>query len=83
MFIKKKVIVKLFKRKDSNEMCLLKKRLLWNFLNLKIPTNVFIKKKKKVIVKLFNSKDSIEICLLKKRLLGNFLNVKIPLKYVY
>ena len=28
MFIKKKMIVKLFKRKDSNEICLLKKRLL-------------------------------------------------------
>ena len=82
MFIKKKFLVKLFKRKDSNEMCLLKKSLLWNFLKLKIPTNVFIKKKK-VIVKLFKHKDSIEICLLKKRLLWNFLNVKIPTKYVY
>ena len=36
--LKKKVIVKLFKRKDSNEICLLKKTLLWNFLNVKIPT---------------------------------------------
>ena len=43
MFIKKKMIVKLFKRKDSNEICLLKKRILVNFLNLKVPTNVFIK----------------------------------------
>ena len=38
MFIKKKMIVKLFKRKDSIEICLLEKRLLWNFLNVKIPT---------------------------------------------
>ena len=45
MFIKKKFIVKLFKRKDSNKICLLKQRLLLIFLNLKIPTNVFIKKK--------------------------------------
>ena len=82
MFIKKKVIAKLFKCKDSIEICLLKKRLLWNFLNLNIPPNVFIKKKK-VIVKLFKRKDSTEICLLKKRLLRNFLNVKIPSKYVY
>ena len=68
MFIEKKVIVKLFKRKDSNEICLLKKRLLLNFIKLKIPTNVFIKKKK-VIVKLFKDKDPIEICLLKKKVL--------------
>ena len=79
MFIKKKFIVKLFKRKDSIEICLLRKRLLWNFLSLKIPANVFIKKKK-VIVKLFKGKDSNQICLLKKSLLGNFLNVKIPTK---
>ena len=26
MFIKKKIITKLFKRKDSNEICLLKKK---------------------------------------------------------
>ena len=45
IYLLKKVIVKLFKRKDSNEICLLKKRLLRSFLNLKIPTNVFIKKK--------------------------------------
>ena len=64
MFIKTKVVVKLFKSKDSNEISLLKKRLLASFLNLKIPTNVFIKKK--LIVKLFKRKDSIEICLLKK-----------------
>ena len=63
MFIKKKVIVKFFKRKDSNEICLLKKRLLLSLLNLKIPKNEFIKKK--VIVKLFKRKDSIKICLLK------------------
>ena len=79
MFIKKKFIVKLFKRKDSIEICMLRKRLLWNFLSLKIPTNVFIKKEK-VIVKVFNDKDSNQICLLKKSLLGNFLIVKIPTK---
>ena len=28
MFIKKNVIVKLFKRKDSNEICLLKKQVI-------------------------------------------------------
>ena len=82
MFIKKKVIVKLFKWKDSIEICLLKKRLFGYFLNLKIPTNVFMKKKK-VIVKLLKRKDSIEICLLQKKLLWNFLNVKIPSKYLY
>ena len=82
MFIKKKVTVKLFKRKDSGKRCLLKKRLLWNFLNLKIPTNVFIKKEK-VLVKHFKGKDFMEICLLKKRLFGNFLNAKIRSKYVY
>ena len=36
MFIKSKVIVKLFKRKDSKEICLLKKKVLQNFLNVKI-----------------------------------------------
>ena len=41
---KEKVIVKLFKHEDSIEICLLKKSWLWNFLNLKIPTNVFMKK---------------------------------------
>ena len=46
MPIKEKVIVKLFKRKDSNKICLLKRRLLRNFLNLKNPTNIFMKKKK-------------------------------------
>ena len=65
MVIKKKVIVKLFKRKDSNEICLLKKRLLLNFLKLKIPTNVFIKKK--VIVKLFKAKDSNKCVYQKKK----------------
>ena len=44
--LKKKVIVKLFKPKDSIEICLLKKRLLWNFLSVKIPTKVLMKKKK-------------------------------------
>ena len=38
---KKKVILKLFKRKDSNEIYLLKKRLLRNFLKVKIPTKYF------------------------------------------
>ena len=38
MFIKKNVILKGFKGKDSIEICLLKKSLLWNFLNVKIPT---------------------------------------------
>ena len=42
--LKKSFIVKLFKRKDSIKICLLKQRLLLIFLNLKIPTNVFIKK---------------------------------------
>ena len=66
MFIEKKVIVKLFKLKDSNK-CVYqkKKRLLSNFLNLSIPTNVFIKKKK-VLVRLFKHKDSNEKFLLKK-----------------
>ena len=45
----KKVIVKLFKCKDSIEICLLRKTLLRNFLKLKIPTNVFIKKKKRLL----------------------------------
>ena len=76
MFIKKKVIVKLFKRKHSNKICLLKKRLMENFLNLKIPTNVFIKKEKG-LVKHFKDKVFMEIRLLKKRLFRNFLNVKI------
>ena len=58
MFIKKNFIVKLFKRKDSNKISLLNKRLLLIFFKLKIPTNVFIKKKKKVIAKLFKPKDS-------------------------
>ena len=53
MFIKKKSIVKLFKHKDSMEIGLLRKRLLLNFLKLKIPTNVFIKKKKKVYCETF------------------------------
>ena len=35
--LKKKVIVNLFKRPDSNEIWSLKKRLLCNFLNVKIP----------------------------------------------
>ena len=34
----KKVIVKRFKHKDSIEISLFKKRLLWNFLDVKIPT---------------------------------------------
>ena len=79
---KKKVIVKHFKRKISIEIFFLKKRLLWNFLNLKIPTNVCIKKEKG-LVKHFEGKDFMEICLLKKRLFRNFLNVKIRSKYVY
>ena len=74
--------MKVFKRKASNEISLLKKRLYWNFLNVKIPTNVFIKKEK-VLLKHFKGKDFMEICLLKKRLFGNFLNVKIPSKYIY
>ena len=41
----KKVIVRHFKRKISIEIFFLKRRLLWNVLNVKIPTNVFIKKK--------------------------------------
>ena len=82
MFIKKKVIVKLFKRKDSNKICLLKKRLLGNFLNLKIKTYVFIKKEKG-LVKHFKGKDFMEICLLKRTLFGNFLHVKIRSKYLY
>ena len=82
MFIKKNVLLKFFKRKDSNEICLLKKRLLLNFLKLKIPTNVFIKKK--VILKLFKAKDSNKCVYQKKKsLLRNFLNVKIPMKYGY
>ena len=35
---KKKVMVKPFKRKDSIEICPLKKRLLWNLLNVNIPS---------------------------------------------
>ena len=56
MFIKKKVIVKLFKSKDSKEIFLLKKRFLLNFLNVKIRTQ-YVFFKKKVIVKLFEPKD--------------------------
>ena len=64
MFIKKKVIMKLFKRKDSNEISLLKKRLFWNLLNVKIPTKyVYLKK---VIVKVFKPKDSNK-CVYKKK----------------
>ena len=45
MFIKKKGIVELFKRKDSIEICLLKKMLLRNFLNVKVPTKYVYEKK--------------------------------------
>ena len=74
MSIKKKVIPELFKRKDSNEICLLKKRLLWNFLKLQITTNVFIKKK--VILKLFKRKNSNEICLSRKKVIVKFFKRK-------
>ena len=45
MFIKNKVIVKLFKGKDSNEICLLKKRLLSHVLKVKIPVKQVDEKK--------------------------------------
>ena len=64
MVIKKKVIVKLFKRKDSSEICLLKKTRLLNFLNVKIPTKYA--NLKKVIVKLFKTKGSKK-CLYQKK----------------
>ena len=56
--------MKLFKPIDSIEICLLKERLLSNFLNVRFHRNMFIKEK--VTVKLFKNKDSIEIGLLKK-----------------
>ena len=68
MFIKKKVIVKLFKRPDSNEIWSLKKRLLWNFLNGKIPTK-YVFFKKKVIAKLFKPKDSNKCVYQKKKVI--------------
>ena len=73
---KKKVIAKLFKRQDSIERFLFRKRLLWNFLEVKIPTKYV--HYREVIVKFFKRKDSSEISWLKKRLLWIFLNLKIP-----
>ena len=64
VYQKEKVIVKLFKRKDSTEICLLKK------VNLKLfkpkDFNKCVYQEKKVIAKLFKCKDSNERCLLKK-----------------
>ena len=75
MFIKKKVIVKLFKPKDSNKCVYQKKRLLSNFLNLKILRNGFIKKKM-VLVKRFKHENSIQICLLKKKVIVKLFKPK-------
>ena len=47
MFIKKKVIVKLFKRKDSNEICLLKKKFIVKIFKPKDSTKCVYQKKKK------------------------------------
>ena len=71
---KKKVIVKLCKPKDSIEICLLKKRLLWIFLNVKIPLKYAYWKK--VIVKHFKPKDSNKIYLLKKNVIVKFFKPK-------
>ena len=46
MFIKKKVIVKLFKRKDSNEICLLKKKDIVKFFKRKDSNEICLLKKK-------------------------------------
>ena len=67
MSIIEKVIVKLFKRNDSIEICLLKKGYTETFETQRFHQNMSTKEKG--IVKLFKHKDSIEICLLKKRLL--------------
>ena len=67
--------MKFFKRKDSNEICLLKKRLLGNFLKLKVPTNVFIKKEKGLVTH-FKGKDFVEICLLKKKVIRKLFKRK-------
>ena len=57
MFIKEKVIVKLFKPKDSNKCVYQKKKVYGEtFWTLSFQRNMFIKKK--VIVKVFKSKDS-------------------------
>ena len=45
MFIKKKVIVKLFKRKDSNEICLLKKKVIVKLFKRKDSTEICLLKK--------------------------------------
>ena len=64
MSVKGKVNLKLFQRKDSIEICLLKKGYCETFETSRFHRNMFIQKK--VIVKLSRSKDSNEICLLKK-----------------
>ena len=46
MFIKKKVIVKLFKRKDSNEICLLKKKLIAKLFKRKDSKEICLLKKR-------------------------------------
>ena len=46
MFIKKKVIVKLFKRKDSNEICLLKIKDIVKFFKRKDSNEICSSKKK-------------------------------------
>ena len=45
MFIKKKVILKLFKRKDSNEICLLKKKDIVKFFKRKDSNEICLLKK--------------------------------------
>ena len=46
MFIKKNVIVKVFKRKDSNEICLLKKKVIVKLLKGKDSIEICLLKKK-------------------------------------
>ena len=45
MFIKKKVIVKFFKRKDSNEICLLKKQFIVKLFKRKESNGLCLLKK--------------------------------------
>ena len=51
----KKVIMKVFKRKDSIKIGLLKKRVLWNSLIVKVPTK-YVNSKNRLLWKFLNVK---------------------------
>ena len=55
MFIKKKGYCETFEMKDSNEICLLKKMLLWNFLNVKFPSK-YVCYRKRLLSNILNVK---------------------------